>query len=184
MCSSDLAQNALHHITQSLLRLMAPILSFTAEEAWTLVAPGSESVFLETWHRIPEVAGADALLDRWGLVRQVRAEVQKELEALREQGKIGSPLQAEVSLALVGERYDALAALGDDLKFVLVTSGANVTRVADGGSERIIARASSNRKCDRCWHWRQDVGTNASHPGLCGRCLSNLFGAGEKRQVA
>lgn len=121
---------------------------------------------------------------RWGVVRSVRAQVQKDLEALREQGRIGSPLQAEVSLALNGERHAALAALGEDLKFVLVTSAATVTAVSDAASEQITATASSHVKCERCWHWRADVGSDATRPGLCGRCLTNLFGAGELRRAA
>ncbi|OGA28395.1 MAG: isoleucine--tRNA ligase, partial [Betaproteobacteria bacterium RIFCSPLOWO2_12_61_14] len=124
------AQNAIHHITQGLLRLMAPILSFTAEEAWAIAGAGSESVFLRTWYELPAVADAAALLARWELIRQARGEVQKELEALRVAGKIGSSLQAEVEVRAAGEKHDALAGLGDDLRFALITSKAEVRRVA------------------------------------------------------
>jgi isoleucyl-tRNA synthetase len=174
------AQNALHHITQSLLRLMAPILSFTAEEAWE-IAGRSESVFLETWYALPEVADAEQLLARWDVIRGARAEVQKELEALRSAGRIGSSLQAEVEVHASGERYRVLASLGDDLRFVLITSRA---RVREAAVDRVVAEPSGHRKCERCWHWRPEVGGNAEHPGLCGRCLSNLFGAGEPRERA
>jgi isoleucyl-tRNA synthetase len=177
------AQNALHHITQSLLRLMAPILSFTAEEAWKQ-AGGGETVFVEQWHVLPQPKDAEALIERWTTLRAVRADVQKELEAVREKGGIGSPLQANVLLRLKGDRHRAAAALGEDLKFVLVTSEARVQEVASDAEEKIVVSPSTQAKCERCWHWRADVGSDPSHPGLCGRCLSNLFGAGERRLAA
>jgi isoleucyl-tRNA synthetase len=177
------AQNALFHITQALVRLMAPVLSFTAEEAWKL-AGGGGSVFEQTWYELPRPRDADELLARWSVVRAVRAEVQKELEALRVQGRIGSSLQAEVVLALAGERHRALAALGEDLKFVLITSSAALREASDASAEKISVAATAHSKCERCWHWRADVGSDPAHPGLCGRCLSNLFGAGEPRRSA
>jgi isoleucyl-tRNA synthetase len=118
------AQNALYHVTQSLVRLMAPILSFTAEEVWNHAGAGSESVFLHTWYELPAVTDAEALLERWDLIRQAKGEVQKELEALRVAGKIGSSLQAEVEVHAAGDGYAALAELGDDLRFVFITSQA------------------------------------------------------------
>ena len=171
------AQNALHHITDSLLRLMAPVLSFTADEAWAILTrdPG-DSVLLRTWYEFPE-SGAD-LLGRWEKIRAIRAEVQKELEAVRVAGRIGSSLQAEVEVHADGVRYDVLDSLGDELRFVLITSQAGVIRSADA---RIVANASVHRKCERCWHYRADVGHDAAHPDICSRCTSNLFGAGEPR---
>ena len=176
------AQNALYHVTQSLLRLMAPILSFTAEEAWKLAGKG-ESVFLATWHELPHIADAEALLERWLLIRAARGDVQKELEALRAAGKIGSSLQARVEVHASSETYRALSALGEDLKFVLITSEARVIEAVPG-EERVVAAPVEAGKCERCWHWRSDVGKEASHPGLCGRCIENLFGAGEPRKGA
>jgi isoleucyl-tRNA synthetase len=176
------AQNALWHVTQSLLRLMAPILSFTAEEAWGIVSGRpDESVFEHVWHELPAIPDATTLLARWKLVREVRAEVMKELERLRTAGEIGSPLQAEVEVRAAGERYGALAHLEDDLRFVLITSQARAIQAAD---ESVAAAPSPHRKCERCWHYRADVGADAEHPGLCGRCCSNLFGAGEPREFA
>ncbi len=176
------AQNALWHITHSLLRLMAPILSFTAEEAWSiLTGRADESVFLQVWHEFPPIAGAAELLARWKLVREVRAEVTKELEQLRIAGKIGSPLQAEVEVRSSGDRHAALAHLGNDLRFVLITSQARAVEAADGA---VIGAASPHAKCERCWHYREDVGADTEHPGLCGRCAANLFGAGEPREFA
>jgi len=171
------AQNALHHITQSLLRLMAPVLSFTADEAWAILTrtPG-DSVLLRTWYEFPD-CGTE-LLGRWDRVRAIRAEVQKELEAVRVAGKIGSSLQAEVLIHADGERYEVLNSLADDLRFVLITSQAGVLRSAE---ERIVVNASAQRKCERCWHYRADVGHDAAHPDICSRCTANLFGAGEPR---
>ncbi|MCX7890884.1 MAG: isoleucine--tRNA ligase [Burkholderiales bacterium] len=179
------AQNALHHITASLLRLMAPILSFTAEEAWKVFSgKGDDSMFFHVWYTFPEVAGAEGLLARWKELRSVRAEVQKALEDLRAAGKIGSSLQAEVEVLASGARYEALAGLGDDLRFVLLTSAAKATRVADQAAERVLATPSPHAKCERCWHYRADVGHDPAHPALCGRCTANLYGAGEPRRHA
>jgi isoleucyl-tRNA synthetase len=130
------------------------------------------------------VAGHEALLARWTQVRTVRAEVLKAIEQMRETGKIGSSLQAEVDVYLSGERHAVAAALGDDLRFVLITSRATLHKVEDPTAERIVVTSSAHAKCERCWHWRSDVGSHADHPTLCGRCVSNLFGAGEPRQVA
>src|SRR6266850_299013 len=171
------AQNALHHITHSLLRLMAPVLSFTADEAWTIIArDAGDSVLLRTWYAFPDL-GMD-LLGRWEKIRAIRAEVQKELETVRVAGRIGSSLQAEVEIHGDGQRYDVLSSLGDDLRFVLITSQAKVIRSSQA---RILVNASPHRKCERCWHYRSDVGHDPAHPDICSRCTSNLFGAGEPR---
>jgi isoleucyl-tRNA synthetase len=179
------AQNALWHVTSSLLRLMAPILSFTAEEAWAVFGgKRDDSVFFHTWHRFPEIPGGDRLLARWAAIRGAKAEVQKELEVLREAGKIGASLGAEVEVRAAGDRHDALAALGDELRFALLTSYATVGRVGAEAEQGILARPSAHRKCERCWHYRDDVGSSAAHPTLCGRCVSNLEGPGETRRFA
>ena len=179
------AQSALHHISNSLLRLFAPILSFTAEEAWEhFGGDDTDSVFLHPLYVLPEVAGADVLERRWALVREVRSEVQKELERLRVAGEIGSSLAAEVEIRASGDRYEALSALGNDLRFVLITSGAEVVHVPEAAAEGVTVRASGHDKCPRCWHYRADIGRDAAHPDLCGRCVSNLYGAGEPRTHA
>jgi len=178
------AQNALHHLTQSLVRLMAPILSFTAEEVWNHAGAGSESVFLHTWYELPAVPDAQALLARWDLIRQAKGEVQKELEALRVAGKIGSSLQAEVEVCAAGEKHDALAGLGDDLRFAFITSRATLRKVASEAEAKVLAMPSPHAKCERCWHYRADVGANPEHPTLCERCDDNLHGAGEARRHA
>jgi isoleucyl-tRNA synthetase len=185
------AQTALAHITNSLLRLMAPILSFTAEEAWPLFAPAlhreqGETIFTQTWYAFPEVPDADALLSKWQTLRQWRGDVMRRLEALRATGAIGSSLQAEVTVRAGGELFETLASLGNDLRFVLITSQARLEE-SDAPPEapaEIDVTPSAHAKCERCWHWREDVGADPAHPGLCGRCVQNLHGAGEPRHFA
>ena len=173
------AQSALYHITHSLLRLIAPVLSFTADEAWSIFTRTErDSVLLHTWHRFPD-AGGD-LCERWDEIRIARSEVQKELETLRATGKIGSALQAEVEIHAAGDRYPLLSSLGDDLRFVLNTSKASVVH----GVHEIIMRPSNQKKCERCWHYRADVGADPAHPEICGRCTQNLYGSGETRAHA
>ena len=176
------AQSALWHIVQSLSRLMAPILSFTAEEI--MAVHGGDSVMLSAWHKLPALAASEALTTRWQAIRAVRAEVLKKIEEVRSAGGIGSSLQAEVEITAPAETHDLLTSLGDDLKFVLICS--KVTLLP--GNELIVtARPSPHAKCARCWHWREDVGLHshaAEHPELCGRCASNLFGTGEVRDIA
>ncbi|MDO4683262.1 MAG: isoleucine--tRNA ligase [Lautropia sp.] len=186
------AQTALWHITDALLKLMAPILSFTADEAWRVFAPAAvqepgATIQSEVFHVFPEQSDQAALDARWTLIRTARAQVLRDLETLRERGEIGSSLQAEVDLSASGELYEALATLGDDLRFVLITSGARLHQAPAGSDPQTLgirATASGHQKCERCWHWRADVGQNPEHPGLCGRCESNLFGAGEPRHHA
>ncbi|NYE61422.1 isoleucyl-tRNA synthetase [Duganella sp. 1224] len=184
------AQTALWHITHSLLRLMAPALSFTAEEAWEIFAgaqgwkDSDETIFTQTWWQLPQLADGEALLAKYTALRAVRTDVTKQLEDLRTSGAIGSSLQAELSIKAAGDKYQLLASLEDDLKFVFITSLATVTEVAGEAEEAVNVAASTAEKCERCWHYRADVGAHADHPTLCGRCYSNLFGAGEKRKFA
>ncbi|MBL0142686.1 MAG: isoleucine--tRNA ligase [Betaproteobacteria bacterium] len=177
------AQSALHHITQILLRLMAPILSFTAEEAWTVLHPGrEESLFFHTWDGVlPQQEGEAALLVKWKRLREIRALVQKQLEELRQSGSIGSSLQAEVEIAAPEGDRTLLESLGDDLRFVLITSTATVET---GESLAVRVSASTQAKCERCWHYREDTGSDPRHPGICGRCVSNIEGPGEERRHA
>jgi len=176
------AQTALALIRDALLKAMAPILCFTAEEAWRLVHPGDASIFVHLFAgSLPEFSDAESVAAKWQRILAVRAVVQKELESLREQGKIGSSLQAEVTVAAPDEDYAALAPLGDDLRFVFITSAARVER---GDALAVAVNPSPWPKCERCWHWRADVGDDARHPLLCGRCVANLFGDGEPRSFA
>ncbi|WCM94546.1 isoleucine--tRNA ligase [Acidovorax sp. NCPPB 2350] len=172
------AQTALHQITHAMLRWMAPFLSFTAEEAWKVFG-GSESIFLETYATLP---GADqGLAAKWARIRELRDAVNKEIETLRTAGQVGASLQAVVTLTVPPEDHALLASLGDDLKFVFITSAIELVA---GNAMDIATRPSSDPKCERCWHYRADVGHDAAHPTLCGRCTSNLFGAGERREHA
>ncbi|MGH8733191.1 MAG: class I tRNA ligase family protein, partial [Burkholderiales bacterium] len=169
------AQTALWHITHSLVRLMAPILSFTAEELWKEFSrQGDDSVFFHTWYALPEVPDAAPLLARWDRLREVRDPVRKQIEELRAAGKVGSSLQAEVELGAAGEERALLESLGEDLKYVFLTSAVRV-----GGDETRV-RASAHPKCERCWHYRADV----NGEGVCARCQSNLKGPGETRRYA
>lgn len=176
------AQSALWQITQAFVRLLAPITAFTAEEVWlVLTGKADDSVMFQQWHELPVQAGEGELLAKWALIRSVRADVTKALEAQREAGKIGSALQAVVEIHCSGEKYDALATLGEDLKFVLICSSTVAIR---DDNEQVIATPLEHAKCERCWHVREDVGTHTEHPGLCGRCISNLYGEGEARAHA
>jgi isoleucyl-tRNA synthetase len=178
------AQSALHHVTQVLLRLMAPILSFTAEEAWAVLHPGKdESIFFHTWKDVlPPQEGEAGLLARWRRLREIRGQVSKRLEESRAAGAIGSSLQAEVDLAAAGADHALLASLGDDLRYVLITSRAGLREAAPAAADPAIDVApSAHPKCERCWHYRADVGSVAAHPRICARCVANLQGAGEER---
>ena len=173
------AQNALYHIAHSLVRLIAPILSFTAEEAWEVLGEG-ESVFIGEWHCLPDALQEGMLL--WQKVEAWRAKVNKSLEEARSAGFIGSALAAEVEVYACGADYEALARLEDDLRFVFITSSAKVHRVANVSESRIVVTPSAHHKCERCWHYRADVGIRTEH--LCGRCSDNLSGCGEVRKYA
>jgi isoleucyl-tRNA synthetase len=179
------AQSALWHILRSFTRLMAPILSFTAEEIWALLTDDAQgSVMLQAFHALPAFAGEAKLVEDWSRIRAVRAEAMKVIEDRRSEGKVGSSLQAEVEVHAAGETHDLLAALGDDLRFVLISSKAVLVRVASDSEAAVIAVPSAHAKCARCWHYRDDVGADAAHPELCGRCVSNLHGDGEPRTHA
>jgi len=177
------AQSALWHIAQAVTRLMAPILCFTAEEIWPLIG-GEESILLGVWHELPTQDGEAELLARWRQIREARGEVSRAMESEREAGRIGSSLQADVEIRASGAKYDLLASLDDDLRFVLICSRTTLVKAADAAAEAVIVTPSAHAKCGRCWHWREEVGHDAEHPELCGRCLSNLFGAGEARSHA
>jgi isoleucyl-tRNA synthetase len=176
------AQTALAIIRDALLQLLAPILSFTAEEAWRILRPEDPTIFVHTWaDLIPAVPDADALMAKWQRILAVRAAVLRELEQLRMQGRIGSSLQADVTVSAPEPEHAALASLGDDLKYVFITSAAWVER---GDTLAIAVNPSAGTKCERCWHWRDDVGDHRDHPALCGRCVANLFGRGDPRACA
>ena len=177
------AQTALWQITQAMLRWMAPFLSFTAEEAWAVLGAEGKtptatklSIFMDGYVKL--AATDDALMSKWDRIRGLREAVNKDIETLRTAGQVGASLQAEVMLTVPAEEFAVLGSLGEDLKFVFITSA--ITLVA-GPALSISVAASNGTKCERCWHYRADIGVDAAHPTLCGRCTDNLFGAGETR---
>jgi isoleucyl-tRNA synthetase len=178
-----------------MVRWLAPILSYTADEIWGFMpGPRSASVFLETWHELPRVA-EDAM--DWNMFIALKTAVAQELEKLRVAGTIGGSLDAEVEVFSKDEHLEKLKSLGDELRFLLIVSNAQVKRVSNAagppvgaikvgeiakeGGVWIRVQASTAPKCERCWHHRPEVGSNAGHPTLCGRCVDNIDGPGESR---
>ncbi len=177
------AQTTLYHITHALLRLMAPILSFTAEEAWKDLHDGDAlTIFTECYHVLPTQDNANALTEKWARLREIRAQAMRRIEDVRATGKIGSSLAAELDIYAQGNDLAFLRSLDDDLRFIMIVSRATVHE--QEGETRIEVIPTGHEKCERCWHHRADVGHNADHPGLCGRCTSNLFETGESRHYA
>ncbi len=190
------AQTAMWHIAEAMARWLAPILSFTAEEIWReLPGPRAESVFLSTWHQLPAASAAPAAID-WAALIALRSDVARELERLRVAGEIGAPLQAELDVYCKAEQFARLNVLGDELRFVMITSKARVhfieavppgaveaTSIAGGGVWLQVQRTAA-AKCVRCWHHCDDVGHSGEHSELCGRCIGNITGPGEARRYA
>ena len=191
------AQTAMYHIIEAVVRWFAPILSFTAEEIWQYI-PGqrNESVFLNTWYAdLPRLADDQMMNEAyWEKIRLVRDAVNKELEAERKAGKLGSPLEAEVHLYCDAQLKKQLDLLENELRFVLITSSADVhlansreptdVVVTDMPGLSIKVAALTYQKCERCWHRRADVGKDKTHPTLCARCVENIDGNGEMRKYA
>ncbi len=189
------AQTAMYHIIQAMVRWLAPVLSFTADEIWQYM-PGEheDSVFLATWYDdLPAIAEGERMgQEYWQTLMQVRDAVNKEIEQQRAAGALGSGLEAEVILYCNDSLADKLAVLGDELRFVLITSSAQldtaqastaaVVTEVDGLSVKVTP--SNNAKCERCWHRRADIGTVAEHPTICARCVENVAGQGEQRRFA
>ena len=187
------------HISEAMCRWIAPILSFTAEELWQAI-PGKrgESVLLENWYQdLTEMeAGNSMNMDFWQTIFEIRSCVSKELEPLRADKTIGSPLDAEVTLFVDEKLRSTLESLKDELRFVLITSKATVKDINEADEScietttegdktiKIKTSASEDTKCVRCWHHQKDVGSNTEHPELCGRCIENVAGDGEQRLFA
>ncbi len=190
------AQTAMYHILHAMLRWLAPVLSFTAEEAWGML-PGEheDSVFLTTWHALPEVP-EERLTLPWTALIEMRDAVSRELEALRNAGRIGSGLDAAVQVHADGTLGEALARMGEELRFLLITSAATqgpadarpaearACRLDDGTTLWLTVQPTEEIKCVRCWQRREDVGADPAHPELCGRCVTNVEGDGEQRRWA
>lgn len=187
------AQTVIAHIAQALVRWIAPILSFTADEIWEyLPGAGQGSVFAQTWHPLPEVMLEAAELRRWQRLREIRTAVLKALETARNDGLIGGGLDAAVTLYGDGDALEAMRWLGLELRFWLIVSttetrplseapaGLQPIVLEEGGSVRVGITNCNDSKCTRCWQRRPEVGSLADHPGLCARCVENLA-AGESR---
>ncbi|MCC7487854.1 MAG: isoleucine--tRNA ligase [Burkholderiales bacterium] len=175
------AQNALWHITNALLRLMSPVLSFTAQEAWEAFNrdPGG-CIFEQEWYALPESHLDRGAIEDWRNLRGARELANKKIEERRVAGQIGSSLQAELDIHACGPLLASLTRLGEDLRFVFITSRASVHE-RDAMPLEVEVSPSAHAKCERCWHYRADVGGMPEHAGLCGRCVSNLYGTGEPR---
>ena len=189
------AQTALYHIVHAFVRWIAPILSFTADEIWQAL-PGykGDEIFTQSWAELPLLSDAERLNDSfWQSVAQVKVSVNKALEEQRNAGELGKSLEAEVELYCDSKLADTLSLIGDELRFVLITSQAVVKPMADApdhaqeteldGLQLSISKTAHD-KCERCWHHRSDVGQNQTHPTLCGRCVENIEGQGESREFA
>jgi isoleucyl-tRNA synthetase len=190
------AQTALYHVLQALVRWIAPVLSYTADELWQYV-PGQdkETVFTEVWYDglVGFAEGEPMNAGYWSVVQNAKDAVNKALEAARNDGKVGGSLTAEVTLYCDGELKETLAQLGDELRFVTLTSSATLADLSEAPSEadgtdmeglKVAIVKSEHGKCARCWHQRDDVGSHAEHPELCGRCVENVSGEGETRHFA
>ena len=191
------AQTAAYHILRALIRWMTPILSFTAEELWKkMPSETAEFAILSEWYTELFELGDNEVLSEahWERIFAVREATGKQLEQLRQQGEIGSSLNAEVLVHCSGETFDALSTLGDELRFVLMTSATQVQQAKSQPENSLPAEglenvwlqsmASPQTKCVRCWHHHDSVGTDEVHPALCGRCVDNVAGAGEERHYA
>ncbi|MGI9274894.1 MAG: isoleucine--tRNA ligase [Endozoicomonas sp.] len=187
-------QTAMYHIIEAFARWMAPITSFTADEIWQAI-PGerSKSVLLESWYEgLKSLEGDELGRDYWNQVMAVKTAVNKALENARKEGSIGGGLEAEVTLYVSDELQAMLDKLGNELRFVLITSRADLKPLADAADAvetevdgmKVAVAKSEHEKCERCWHRREDVGTIEAHKTLCGRCVENVEGAGEVRQFA
>ena len=187
------AQTALYHLADAMVRWLAPILSFTAEEVWSFM-PGerNESVFLNTWHAFPAGAERASAID-WPAFIALKADVARQLERLRTAGEIGAPLEAEVTVYASDGEAQRFAALGNELRFLLITSQAKVVATDAPPPDSVPSHAenvwiqvkpSTQPKCVRCWNLRPDVGSDPRHPELCARCVINIEGPGEERKYA
>ncbi|WP_417568316.1 isoleucine--tRNA ligase [Marinobacter sp.] len=188
-------QTALYHVAEAMVRWIAPILSFTADEIWQhLPGKRGDTVFYETWYEGLTALPENTELDRnyWREIYSVKEAVNKRLEEARARGEIKGSLSAEVTLYCEGDLAADLKHLGEELRFVLITSEATVKPVSEAGDAemtsheglRVKVTPAANTKCERCWHHREDVGRNAKYVDLCGRCVTNVEGAGEARSYA
>lgn len=184
------AQTALHHLTNAMVCWLTPVLSFTAEEVWqNMPQNNNDSVFLQTWYEELTEGYNNEAIDK---CRSINTYVRKQMETMRAEKEIGSSLEVEVDIYCDKEAFNLLSGLGDELRFVFITSYARLhlinkeaTDCVDAGEGvKIKVSKSSHEKCVRCWHHREEVGSIKDHPELCSRCVDNAIGNGEKREFA
>jgi isoleucyl-tRNA synthetase len=187
------AQTAVHQVAQAMVRWLAPILSFTAEEAWSYL-PGTpnESVFLNTWHQFPAGAERISAID-WDAMISLKTDVARELERLRAMGSLGSSLEADVTVFVPEVLSKNFEALRDELRFLLITGQADIAALSSLSTSAVKAsrddvwievKPSNHLKCVRCYQLRADVGSDPRHPEICARCVLNVEGPGEERHFA
>lgn len=189
-------QTALYHIVEALVRWMAPILSFTANEIWPLLpkpvnGEREKSVFISEWYDgLFEYDDSKLSKEDWNAISEVKSQVNEELEKVRKEKIIGGSLEANIRLHVTKDFYEVLSKLGDELRFVLIVSNVEL-HLSDGydlpnkmGVASINVQKVEAEKCERCWHHRDDVGSNSEHPTICSRCVENVVGDGETRHYA
>jgi isoleucyl-tRNA synthetase len=193
------AQTAIYHIAHALLRWIAPILSFTAQEAWEILkgphtSNGNGYIFTEEWYEFPPVVLDDVGESDWQAILNVKETVNKAYEIARTDKVINANLSANVTVYAPDTIMASLNRLGDELKFVLISSQAsvkpfaekpsNVTYTDEDSQVAVVVKPATGEKCIRCWHIREDIGINPAHPEICGRCAQNVEGQGEVRHYA
>jgi isoleucyl-tRNA synthetase len=189
------AQTAMHHILQAMIRWMAPIMTFTADEIWKLLG-NKDNVLFEEWYQFPEFKQAENWDQKnWDIIQEIRDANSKLLEELRIKGEIGSSLDASVKLYLDESLYEQLYTLNNELKFILITSEAEILPMTEKPDDAVICQldevkvaikvtVAKGEKCVRCWHKTVEVGKIPEHPEICGRCVENIEGNGEVRVFA
>lgn len=188
------AQTALYHIAEAFVRWIAPILSFTAHEIWGFM-PGdrSSSVFVAHWYPLQRLGDNEVISkDDWAVILQAKEAINKVIEEQRNQGNVKGSLEADIKVFANAELMESLAKLGDELRFVTITSKATLSSLTDGADAeqssmeglKVSLQRSVANKCVRCWHFIDDVGSDEQHPEVCGRCITNISGAGEARYYA
>ena len=187
------AQTALNHIAEAMTRWIMPILSFTADEIWSaLPSKPAGTVFAASWYELPSAENAlgDAY---WREVLKVKASVNKVLETKRKELGVGQSLACNITLFCERDLFDALSRIGEELRFALIVSKAQLKPLADSAEEgeatdmpelRVLVEKATAPKCERCWHFRDDVGADTAHPTICTRCVTNIDGKGEDRCYA
>ncbi|WP_296274665.1 class I tRNA ligase family protein, partial [Psychrobacter sp. UBA6730] len=196
------AQTAIYHIVQALIRWITPILSFTAQEAWEVLHGADNYVFTEEWYTFPEFELSAISNDDWQRIMLAKDMVNKHIETARGEKIINANLSADVNLYADGAMHESLAKLGEELRFVLITSSATLKPMSDAPADKtstdeqtdastdesvdlvVNVSAAAGTKCVRCWHIRDDIGTDSAHPELCARCVTNVSGDGEVRHYA